>query len=365
MPAFVGWIVVINATNVAMLIAFRILCGLTLGVVHTVVLPMYLGEIGSDAVRGSVSTIHGVMAKSGICFSFAIGPFVSFRLMGWLELIPITLFMLTFVWCPESPYWLLGQHRTEDALHSLRRLRGHDDVLDEFEQMKVNIQRAEEHPISYASLLEPNNRRGLVVTLGLSVGIVMCGTEAILAFAQVIYKAVGSPLRPQLLSLITGGVLMATTFVAAATVDRVGRRPLLLCSTVGLFVCNGIIATYFALIKAGVDISSSSWLPMLAVIVFVISYGMGLATVTFAVIGEILPKNLKAMAGVVFGMTVSLLSMVVMKMFQVLGDSVGYVLIYSTFTVFSALLFPFIWFYIPETKGKPLNEILEMLQRTK
>lgn len=359
----VGWFVVLFAQNVAMLYAFRVLCGLTLGVVHTVVLPMYLGEIGSDSVRGSISTIHGVMAKSGVCFAFAVGPYVSFRLFSVLEMLPISLFLLTFVTCPESPYWLLAQHRTDEALHSLRRLRGHGDVDEEFKQMQLTVLNAEENPIPFRSILERRNRRGLVVTLVLAICIVMTGTEAILSYAQKLYTTLDTDLDSQMLSLITGGVLMGTTFVAAVTVDRLGRRPLLLCSTVGLCVCNGTIAGYLFAINRGVDISASMWVPVLAVMLFVVSYGIGLATVTFAVIGEILPKDLKAVAGVVFGITVSLLSMGVMKSFQVVGDSVGLYPMYVVFTVFSALLFPFVWFYIPETKGKPLMEILEMINK--
>lgn len=356
-----AWIVAINATNVAMLYAMRVLCGVTLGVVHTVVLPMYLGEIGSAAVRGSISTVHGVMAKSGICFAFAIGPFVSLRLMNWLELLPISLFLLTFCWCPESPYWLLDRQRSDEALQSLQWLRGHRDVHAEFEQMQLTIRRAAENPIRFADILRSENRRGLLVTVGLSVAIVLTGTEAILSFAQVIFAEVGSPLSPNVASLITGGVLMATTFVAAATVDRLGRRPLLLGSTVGLLLCNAILTVYFVLIRWGVDVTASQWLPMLAVMVFVISYGMGLATVTFALIGEILPKDLKAVAGIVFGLVVSLLSMVVSKAFQMVGDGAGYWVIYAVFTMCSAALFPFVWFCVPETKGKTVNEILEMM----
>lgn len=185
LPMLIGWIVCINATSVPMLYVFRALCGLTLGVTHTVVLPMYLGEIGSDAVRGSVSTMHGVMAKSGICFAFAIGPFVSFRLMGWLELLPICMFLLTFVWCPESPYWLLANNQPDAALASLKQLRGHPDVQAEFEKMQAVQLHSVENPIGWRDILVANNRRGLVVTLGLSLGIVFTGTEAILSFAQV------------------------------------------------------------------------------------------------------------------------------------------------------------------------------------
>lgn len=357
-----AWIVAINATNVAMLYAMRVLCGLTLGVVHTVVLPMYLGEIGSAPVRGSICTIHGVMAKSGICFAFAIGPFVSLRLMNWLELLPISLFLLTFAWCPESPYWLLGHQRPDEALHSLQRLRGHRDVHAEFAEMELTIRRAAEHPIRFADIGRTANRGGLMVTLGLAAAIVLTGTEAMLSFAQIIFAEVGTPLSPSVASLLTGGVLMATTFVAAATVDRLGRRPLLLGSTVGLLMCNATLTGYFVLMRwGGCDMTAIRWLPVVAVMAFVVSYGMGLATVAFALIGEILPKDMKAVAGIVFGLVVSVLSMVVSKAFQVLGDGAGYWVIYAVFTISSAALLPFVWFCVPETKGKTVNEILELM----
>lgn len=103
---------------------------------------------------------------------------------------------------------------------------------------------------------------------------------------------------------------------------------------------------------------------MMAVMLYVVAYGVGLATVAFAVIGEILPKNLKAYAGVLLGLTISLLSMAMGKMFQVISDEWGYYVIFTVFTVNSAGLFPFIWYCIPETKGRSLNEIIDMLEKS-
>lgn len=364
LPLLIGWAVLISATNVEMIYTSRVLWGITLGMVHSVVLPMYLGEIGSDRIRGSISTILGVMAKSGICYSFVIGPFVSFRTLAYIELIPPMLAALTFPWCPESPYYLMGKQRKEAARASLRRLRGHKEVDADFDQIEEAIRKSEERPVNFRTIWDRRNRPGLTICFGLSYFIVMTGTEAILSFVQIIFRELKSPLPEKFGSLIAGSVLVASAIMATFLVDHVGRRPLLLCSTVGLLLCNFTIALYFYLIRCSVDINSTAWLPTAALLVYVLSYGIGLATVAFAVIGEILPKDLKAWAGIVIGLTISLLSMATGKLFQVVSDMFGYHVVFIVFTVNSAMLFPFVWFCIPETKGRSLNEILLMLENS-
>lgn len=362
-PLLVGWTVLITAENVAMIYAARMLWGTTLGMVHSVVLPMYLGEISSDAIRGSISTILGVMAKSGICFSFAIGPFVSFRTLSYIELIPPLLAAILFPWCPESPYYLMGKKRPEAARASLVRLRGHKEVDEDYNQIEEAIRRTEEHPVGFKNLFDTRNRPALIICFGLSYFIVMTGTEAILSFVQTIFIDMKAPIASKYASLVAGGVLFGSTLFATVLVDRVGRRPLLLTSTVGLLACNLTIAIYFYLIHQSIDISASAFVPMMAVMLYVVAYGIGLATVAFAVIGEILPKNLKAWAGVVLGLTISLSSMLMGKLFQVISNQWGYYVIFGWFTINSAALYPFIWFCIPETKGRPLIEILDLLEK--
>lgn len=364
-PMVAGWIVLISANSVGMIYAARVLWGTTLGMVHSVALPMYLGEISSDKVRGSISTILGVLAKSGICYSFAIGPYVSFRTLGYIEVVPPLLAAFTLPWCPESPYFLMGKNRKDEARASLVKLRGHNDVDEDYKQIEEAIRKSEENPFAFNNIWTARNRPGLIICLGLSYFIVMTGTEAILSFVQIIFTEVNAPIAPELASLLTGGVLVASTILATFIVDKVGRRPLLLVSTVGLFLCNLNIAIYFFLIRESKDTIISNWVPMLAVMFYVVMYGIGLATVAFAVIGEILPKNMKALAGCVLGLTISLTSMVMSKMFQVISDHLGYYVIFAVFTIHAAALFPFVWFCIPETKGKSLNEILDMLEKKK
>lgn len=360
-PMIAGWILLLDANTVFELYVARILWGITLGIVHSVVLPMYLGEIGSDKIRGSISIILGVMGKTGIFFMYAVGPFVTIFTMAWIQLIPLAIFLLIFFWLPESPYYLLGKNRRNDALNSLCRLRGHENVEDELSRMDALVKRSQDSTAGFKEIFAMENRRGLIIIFGLSTAIILTGTEAILSFSQLIFDKIGLP--GNMLIIILGGLLVSATIVASFVVDRIGRRPMLLGSTVGLAVCNTAIAIIFALMENKVDISHVKWIPVLALMLYVVSYGMGLATVTFAVMGEIIPKHLKAVAGTIFGITVSALSLIVSKLFQVAADSVGHSVIFAAFAFFSFLFLPFVWYLIPETKGKSLDTILNELSK--
>lgn len=365
-PIVIGWAITLFANRVEHLYAARVLWGITLGIVHSVVLPMYLGEIGSDKIRGSISIMLGIMAKSGIFLVYAVGPYVSMFTLSWMGMTLPILFVVTFIWLPESPYYLLGKNRQNDALKSLQRLRGHENVIPELNRMADMVKKSAENSGSYRQFLEPGNRRGLIIVMGLAIAIILTGTEAMLSFSQLIFEKVGGVGLPgSVVNIIFGAFLVATTILASCTVDKFGRRPLLLLSTVGLIVCNITIAVFFLLIQKEVDLHSVSWVPMMACMVYIFCYGMGLATVAFAVMGEILPKHLKALAGVIFGLTISLLSLVVSKLFQVIADNLGHHVIFFGFAFFSCLFFPFVWFMIPETKGKPLEVILAELNKSK
>lgn len=361
-----GWVVLLCANRVEYLYAARVLWGINIGCVQSVVLPMYLGEIGSDKIRGSISIIRSIMANIGIFMVYVIGPYVSMYTLGWIGISFSIFFAVIFVWLPESPYYLLGKNRSDDALKSLQRLRGHENVDAELKRMVEMVRKSNESSKGFRELMKPGNRRGLIIVTGMSVAIILTGSEAILQYSQLIFDQVGGVnLEGKVINMIFGGFLVATTILASVTVDKFGRRPLLLCSTVGLAVCNLTIAIFFLLIQMKVNLSGISWIPIVACVAYIFCYGMGLATVLFAIMGEIMPKHLKAIAGVVFGLTTALLSLVVSKLFQVIGDNLGHYVMFFVFTFFSIVFFPFVYYLIPETKGKSLDAILEELNKSK
>lgn len=174
-PLIAGWILIGVATSVAHIYVSRVLSGLAYGLCYSV-LPMYLAEIASDRVRGSICVLLTVMAKLGILYAYAIGPYTSVKLMAWLALIPSAVFVGTFVWFPESPYYLLGKNQIEKAKRSLSLLRQSNDVDEELERMTIAVKKSEENKGPFNELFfNKGNRMSLIIIMGLAIAQQLCG----------------------------------------------------------------------------------------------------------------------------------------------------------------------------------------------
>lgn len=320
---------------------------------------MYLGEIASDFIRGSIGTLMTVMAKTGILFVYAIGPYVSVSVLAWILFALPIIFLGVFVWLPESPYYLVHKQRSDEAKKSLQWLRGNDDIDQELEQMKVAIEKSKQNKGTFKELLSPGNRTSLIIVLGLGACQQLCGSQAVIAYAQSFFEEVGSDLGSSESSIILAVVQLITAAFSSSIVDRWGRRPLLLISTSGSSVCTAIIGTYFYLVHIEIDMKPYSIVPMVVIMIFIISYTIGLATVPFAILGEIFPTNIKAVAAAVYTMFASAVGFGVIKLYQVVSDDLGIFYTFWGFAVCSFLFVIFVWYLVPETKGKPLAQILE------
>lgn len=361
-----SWIIIATAEVVSLLYVARIFCGLTFGLCYTV-LPIYLGEIASDKIRGALTIMMTIMMTTGVLLAYCIGPFVSFRLLPSLNLIVPVCFLATVYWLPETPYFLLGQNRTIEARQCLVRLRGHDDVNAELDMMSTAVTKAKATNTGTLRelLYTRGSRRAVIIVFGLSCIQILCGSQAIIAYSETIFHRVGSEMEPSTITIIFGTVQVVAAGFSASVVDLIGRRPLLLASVCGTMLCNFVVGLYFFLERQGVDISSLSWLPIVALMLFIVFYIFGMATVIYALIGEIFPSNLKAVAGALYTITSSAISFAILKLFQVVSDGVGSDATFWGFAVFGLLFMPFIWFLVPETKGRPLDDILLELNANK
>lgn len=183
------------------LFAARIVFGIAYGFIFSV-LPMYLGEISSDKVRGYVTTWMVVKGQLGLLFTYSIGPYVSISTMAWLGLITPTLFIVTFIWLPETPYYLLGKNNEAAARHSLERLRGHTNIDAELNRMRAAVKESQENRGTFKELLAKENRRGLIIIFGLAVVQFLSGSSVIMDYSQVIFAKIQSNLEAHEISIV-------------------------------------------------------------------------------------------------------------------------------------------------------------------
>ncbi|XP_023287574.1 facilitated trehalose transporter Tret1 [Orussus abietinus] len=364
-----GWLMVVFATNVAMLYVSRIILGVGVGMSYTTN-PMYVSEVADVNIRGALGTLIAVNVFTGSLLACSIGPWVSVRFLSALLLLVPVLFVVTFVWFPESPYYLASQGRDEEALRSLAFFKGIEDKEEarrELDLVQKNIHENSEDGQHWRDkllqLLLPNNRRALVIVIGLIVGQQLSGSFSTMQYLETLFREANIGIDSNVATIIVLAMGLISGSLATMTVEGAGRRPLLMISTLGSSVTLAILAGYLFLNGQGVDVSSVNLLPVVDVIVFQIAYQVGLGTLPNALIGELFPTNVKGIAGATITVSDGLLGFAVSKLYQVLGDSFGKHVVYFTFAGSCFVIFLFVVAFVPETKSKTFSEIQDLLRQ--
>jgi SP family arabinose:H+ symporter-like MFS transporter len=338
--------------------------------------PMYIAEVSPAESRGRFVSINQLTIVVGILAAQIVNWLIARPvpagadalflasswngLIGWrwmfgVEGVPACLFLVLMFLVPESPRWLVKFGRYDEARQILARVGGSAYAEAEVADIRATISKEEVGQVRVRDLLEPGLFRILSLGVVLAVFQQWCGINVIFNYAQEVFQAAGYGVSDVLFSIvITGIVNLVFTFVAIATVDRWGRRPLMLVGAGGL-------AVLYALLGAGYFVGSRGPHMLLIVIAAIACYGMSLAPVTWVVISEIFPNRIRgtAMSVAVFALWAA--CTVLTFTFPILNRDLG---AHGTFWLYGAICvvgFFYIYFKLPETKGKSLEDIERQL----
>lgn len=366
MPTTLAWILIGLANSVEFLYISRILSGFTFGLA-IVVMPTYLGEISSIPIRGRLVTFSMVMVKVGILLSYAIGPYVSMQTMAYLGVIsPMLAAFLTIVFLPESPYFLLGENREDEALAVLKKLRQRDDVRVELDEIKVSVEINRKAKGTVREILyDYGNRKALWLILSLSSIQIICGSQVVIAYAQTIFDSFGSSLKANYSSMILGIIQVITAVLVISIVDRIGRRPLIFFGIIGTTLCNLTVGIFYLLQRYEYNLSQITWMPVAAVLTFVFFYVIGLSTIVFTILSELFKKNVKGLTNAMYTMHLACLSFLMIKLFEIVSFYLGKEVPFFVFGLLPFVFTPYVWFWLPETKGKSFDVISNELNSKK
>ena len=348
---------------------YRVLGGLGIGLA-SVLSPLYIAELAPAPMRGKFVSINQLTIVIGLGAQFinwliaqpvAEGA-TSLEILnswngqtGWrwmfaAEAVPAVLFCILALLLPESPRWLVKSGSDKLARQILERIGGGTYAQSALAEVRASLAQ-ETAQVDFRELLEPGMVRILSLGVFLAVFQQWCGINTIFYYADEIFAAAGYGVSDVLLNIvITGGVMMVFTFVAIRTVDRWGRRPLMLVGAFGL-------ATVYLFVGLSYRFSFQG-LPILLLVVAAIAlYSFTLAPVTWVLISEIFPNRLRgaAMSVAVFGLWAGCITLT--YTFPFLNASLGTAGTYWLYAVVCAMGFLVMRRHLVETKGKTLEQI--------
>jgi len=215
---------------------------------------------------------------------------------------------------------------------------------------------------SFKDLLTPASIKALIIALGLMLFQQLSGINAVIFYTAKIFQAAGSSLDSNVCAIIVGVVQVVTTYVATLLVDRAGRRILLLISSVVMCLCLVILGVYFNWKEQDeASVANIGWLPLISVNLFIVMFSCGFGPLPWMMMSELFPTNIKGLAS---GLAVTLnwtLAFVVTRTFASLIEQLQSS---GTFWLFGGITgagIIFVYFLVPETKGKTFVEIQKML----
>jgi sugar porter (SP) family MFS transporter len=343
--------------NVATLICFRAVLGLGVGAASALV-PAYISESAPTDVRGSLSTLFQLAITVGILLAYLVN--AAFATAGdwrWpvgLAFVPAVVLFVGMYFLPETPRWLVSKDRDEEARRVLGRTRTEEEVESELR----SIQRAEEEQgeqAGYRELLAPWVRPMLIVGIGLAVFQQLVGINTVIYYAPTIIESTGLESAASVLATVGIGVVnVLMTVVAILVVDRVGRKPLLLVGLAGMVVSLGLIGAAFAF--SGLS-GIGSWVTLAGLMLYIASFAVSFGPLLWVMLPEIFPLKARGSGTGVSALSNWGANFVVAQAFLPLVGLIGRASVFWILAGICILAALFIYFLVPETRGRSLEQI--------
>lgn len=358
------------APNIPLLVLGRLVVGFGVGVA-AVAAPLYGSELAPTAHRGRFVAAYQLAITIGIFLAYLVNAGLaesdSWRWMLGISVVPGVLLILIGALGVESPRWLVKMNRRDEARAALDKVWPGNDGAARLAAIEHTLDE-EAGGTSWRDVFNPAWRRPLTIALGLAIFQQITGINAIIYYADQIFAAAGfstPAMQTTATTWAVGGVNVAATFIAIAFIDKLGRRPLLLAGLVGMGVALLVVGIAFLSIggqpvadgQTSGDPTTAGIVTLIALIVFIISFAFSLGPVTWTVINEIFPGQVRGRAVAVATAVNWGSAFLVSQFFLTLIGGIGTSATFWLFAFFCAV--GWIWIYrtVPETKGRTLEEI--------
>ena len=379
--------------SISLMVFFRILGGIGIGMA-SMNAPMYIAEIAPAEKRGNLVTFYQLAIVVGFFVVFLVTYFIGngmtesenistgWRYMFWSELIPAGLFLGLLFLVPKSPRWLMMKGKEDEAKDILIRIHGEELANKEFVEIRESIKK--EGKGEKASIFSKSILSIIIIGTILSVLQQFTGINAVLYYgADIFEQALGFGKEDVLLQqILLATVNLIFTFIAMFTVDKLGRKPLLMIGGFGMligFLMMGFtlyFSDYSQLNSAGMPTISSSEgiVSLIGILIFIASFAMSMGPVVWVILSEIFPNRIRSVAMSIAVASQWLANYFVSQSFPIIVESDANklqldggvwnnALPYFIFSGFIVIIIVFVWKFIPETKGKTLEEMETLFEK--
>ncbi|XP_037295804.1 facilitated trehalose transporter Tret1 [Manduca sexta] len=351
--------------SIGMIYAGRICIGASITLLSLTAF-IYLGEIASPNIRGTLMSSASVFHSLGGFLVYCVGPYVSYAEIGYVLIGICVIYTATSFFIPESPLYYVIKGNEEAAKESLRTLGRNDDINTELKTMMEQVLGTKSNSYLWRELFtDKSNRRALCVTIPLYIFQQFSGIVAVIFFATTIFNSAGSSIQPHIATMIVGATSLFSSIFSPMFIDKLGRKILLIISTAGCCVSMTVVGMYFYLDYIGnSSVLSLRWLPLVCLVTSLFFYGIGLTIIPNTLTGEMFSPSVRGI-GSSITMCVGLISGVISNtMFGFIVDAIGIYASFWIYAVVNATALVFVIVVVPETKGKTLTEIGNMMGET-
>ncbi|WP_194766276.1 D-xylose transporter XylE [Tamlana sp. I1] len=346
-------------------IFYRILGGIGVGLA-SMLSPLYIAEIAPANSRGKLVSFNQLAIVGGFMVVYFVNYFISrsggsdawLNEVGWRwmfasEVIPAGLFLILLFFVPDTPRSLMLKHKPEEALDVLTKVNGEAEAHKILTEIEGTLVQSSGKLLSYGWLI-------IIIGITLSVFQQFVGINVVLYYAPEIFKSIDPNTDGALLlTIIVGIVNFLFTIIAVKTVDKYGRKPLMMIGALGMSIA--MLALGFVFFSG-----ATGYLALGCMMLYVASFAMSWGPVVWVLLSEIFPNKIrgKAMAVAVAAQWIS--NYLVSLTFPMMDDNTylteqfNHGFAYWVYGIMSLLAMFFVWKYVPETKGKTLEEMEQL-----
>ena len=366
------------ADSSAHFIIARFIGGLGVGAA-SVLSPAYISEVTPASIRGRLSSVQQIMIITGLTGAFVANyalaktaggstadfwlGYPAWRWMFWLQVVPAGIYFLALLAIPESPRFLVVKKKDVQAEAVLSKLFGHGAGARKVAEIRASL--TADHKPRFADLLDPATRKVRpIVWAGLILAVFqqLVGINIVFYYGAVLWQSVGFSENDALQINILSGVLsIAACLGAVAVIDKIGRKPLLLIGSAGMFVTLGVLAWCFSravMVDGALHLDDQTGLTaLISANAYVVFFNLSWGPVMWVMLGEMFPNQMRGSALAVAGFAQWIANFAISVSFPWMAASLGLVVTYGFYSVSALISFFLVQAWVKETRGRELEDM--------